>query len=100
MIRKTIRMSVEELPETTVQAVWNSIDLDGNGWIDAGEFGRFFRLGEKPLANTRKKQRDELAQLRKPIPRHAGVVVAAHGPHTAGPVELGPAVHGARGQPA
>ena len=65
MIRKTIKMSTTELPESTIQAVWNSIDLDGNGWIDAGEFGRFFRLGEKPMADTRRKHRDKLAESKR-----------------------------------
>lgn len=47
MIRNHIKMSERQLPEREVQAVWHFIDADGNGWIDAGEFGRFFRQGEQ-----------------------------------------------------
>lgn len=46
MIRHHIRMTERQMPEKKIQSVWHYIDADGNGWIDAGEFGRFFRLGE------------------------------------------------------
>jgi len=53
MIRKTIRMPDTIIPDRQIQAVWHSIDRDGNGWIDAGEFGRFFRQGEKPTKDAK-----------------------------------------------
>lgn len=52
MIRKTIRMPDTIVTDRQIQAVWHSIDRDGNGWIDAGEFGRFFRQGEKPAKDA------------------------------------------------
>ena len=47
MVRNHIKMPPKKLPERDLQAVWHYIDVDGNGWIDAGEFGRFFRQGEQ-----------------------------------------------------
>ena len=48
-IRIHIGIPPAQLPVSRVQAVWHAIDLDGNGWMDVGEFGRFFRLGEVRL---------------------------------------------------
>ena len=62
MIRFICKVPKDKLSDTTILAVWNSIDLDGNGWIDAGEFGRFFRLGEKPMKESRR-----LSQERRSI---------------------------------
>ena len=59
MVRKIMKVPKEKVSETAIQAVWHSIDLDGNGWIDAGEFGRFFRLGEKPVKDSRRKKEEE-----------------------------------------
>ena len=53
MIRVNIKMPASKISDKQVMAVWHSIDLDGNGWIDAGEFGRFFRQGEKPSLERR-----------------------------------------------
>lgn len=67
MIRNKIKVPKEVISETQIQAVWHSIDLDGNGWIDAGEFGRFFRLGEKPeRVRRQKKSADDLARAYVP----------------------------------
>ena len=52
LIRSHMRLSVKDLPEDSIKRVWNAIDLDGNGWMDAGEFGRFFRQGRKPSHET------------------------------------------------
>ena len=56
-IRDSMHLDEYELPEVKVQAVWNSIDLDGNGWIDCAEFGRFFRQGEAAHAPVAKERR-------------------------------------------
>ena len=58
MIRVTIRMPPSKISDQQIMAVWHSIDLDGNGWIDAGEFGRFFRQGEKPNLVLEQKQKE------------------------------------------
>ena len=70
MIRVNIKMPKEVISDDAVRGVWHSIDLDGNGWIDAGEFGRFFRQGEKPMQKTRRrkaeKERQAIAEANKP----------------------------------
>ena len=33
------------LPDTRLFALWLALDVDGSGYIDAGEFGRFMRKG-------------------------------------------------------
>ena len=58
-IRGSMRLDKEMLPEAKVQAVWNSIDMDGNGWIDCAEFGRFFRQGEQAHAPVRESRRQK-----------------------------------------
>ena len=52
-----MRISSEALPEARIAAVWSAIDLDGNGWMDAGEFGRFFRQGAPTAQASAKLQR-------------------------------------------
>ena len=70
LIRKTVKLSEEDLSEKAVSAVWHSIDLDGNGWIDAGEFGRFFRLGEKPYREQRAKMfKEAIAEAKRIEPQ-------------------------------
>ena len=59
MIRNIIKMPPEVISDADIQGVWHSIDLDGNGWIDAGEFGRFFRQGEKPNQERRARKAAE-----------------------------------------
>ena len=59
MIRVTIKMPASKISDRQIMAVWHSIDLDGNGWIDAGEFGRFFRQGEKPNLERRQHEADK-----------------------------------------
>jgi len=53
LIRKRIKLSTQKIPDEQVQAVWHSIDANSNGVIDAGEFGRFFRMGDKPKERRR-----------------------------------------------
>ena len=70
MIRVSIKMPKSKLSDEQIRGVWNSIDLDGNGWIDAGEFGRFFRQGEKPMQEHRQQKADkakkELEEANRP----------------------------------
>ena len=75
-IRDSMGFDEEELPEGKLQAVWNAIDRDGNGWIDAGEFGRFFRAGEAAYApvvaeRRRKKMLQESRALNEEAERLA-----------------------------
>ena len=83
-LRKSMGFDDESLPEVKVQAVWNAIDLDGNGWIDTGEFGRFFRMGEQAhapmIAERRRKKllaeaRDRADEARR-LAEQAGDVEA------------------------
>jgi hypothetical protein len=53
MIRGQMKMPPSLMPERRIQAVWHYMDLDGNGWIDMGEFGRFFRQAERGGAAKR-----------------------------------------------
>ena len=83
-LRKSMGFDEETLPEVKVQAVWNAIDLDGNGWMDTGEFGRFFRMGEQAhapmIAERRRKKllaeaRDRADEARR-LAEQAGDVEA------------------------
>ena len=56
IIRKVIKVTQRQLSDERIQAVWSSIDIDSNGWIDVGEFGRFFRQGEKPKRDVRRQE--------------------------------------------
>ena len=78
LIRKTVKLSEEDLSEKAVSAVWHSIDLDGNGWIDAGEFGRFFRLGEKPYREQRAKMfKEAIAEAKRIEPQEKSLAEVA-----------------------
>ena len=56
MIRCTINVSEKQLREETIRSVWHAIDMDNNGSIDIAEFGRFFRLGDKPMSEARRRE--------------------------------------------
>ena len=43
MVRTDLRLGVAALPETRLLALWKGIDANENGFITAGEFGRFLR---------------------------------------------------------
>lgn len=47
IVRKWLNFSPEKLPMTKLQGLWKALDEDSSGWISAGEFGRFMKLGEK-----------------------------------------------------
>ena len=38
MVRKVLRIPKESLSDKKIMQVWHSMDLDGNGQIDANEF--------------------------------------------------------------
>jgi len=46
MVREELHLTPNILPTSTLQAVWRSLDADASGFIGAGEFGRFMRMGE------------------------------------------------------
>ena len=54
MIRRQMRMPATLMPEARIRAVWHYMDLDCNGWIDIGEFGRFFRQADRTVSAARK----------------------------------------------
>ena len=41
MVRETLKMSVSEMANEELMSVWNYMDSDRSGHVDAGEFGRF-----------------------------------------------------------
>ena len=40
-------LSAEELPDTRLRSLWKALDQDGSGYVTAGEFGQFMRLGAR-----------------------------------------------------
>ena len=46
MVREELALSLKELPERKLMALWLALDEDNSGLITAGEFGAFMRLGE------------------------------------------------------
>lgn len=52
MIRQELKMTVGQLSDEQLKAVWLALDEDNSGLITVGEFGRFMRIGahvhEKP----------------------------------------------------
>jgi Ca2+-binding EF-hand superfamily protein len=51
MIRGQLKMSREKLADARLQALWKSLDTDASGWLSAGEWGRFMKLGEQQAAD-------------------------------------------------
>ena len=56
MIREELKLTRSLLKEERLMSVWRSLDNDASGFISAGEFGRFMRLGEKPKGPTWKEK--------------------------------------------
>jgi len=56
MIRshKGLNLSPYLLPEYMMQALWKAIDEDNSGYISAGEFGKFMRMGTEHSLKHRK----------------------------------------------
>ena len=56
MIRshKGLNLSAYYLPESLIQALWKAIDEDNSGYISAGEFGKFMRIGNEHSLKHRK----------------------------------------------
>ena len=60
MVREELALSLKELPERKLMAIWLALDQDHSGLISAGEFGAFMRLGEG--AATHAPASEDLAQ--------------------------------------
>ena len=50
MARIHLRMPETQVSDTQLQEVWRALDHDNSGFITAGEFGRFMRLGRERCA--------------------------------------------------
>ena len=50
MVRIHLRMPETQVSDTQLQEVWRALDQDNSGYINAGEFGRFMRLGRERCA--------------------------------------------------
>lgn len=46
-VRKRLELSVDELSDAKLLAVWAALDADGSGSLTSGEFGRFMRLATR-----------------------------------------------------
>ena len=42
-VRRELGVRASSLPDGTLGALWNSLDLDGSGFLTFGEFGHFLR---------------------------------------------------------
>ena len=85
MIRREMGLDPEKMPLPTIYGLWRAIDEDGNGFICAGEFGRFMRVANDvaPLdvvAEAKERQRqEEIAQrARKSAMWKASAAQRAH----------------------
>ena len=76
IVRKTIRIGTEQVSKAKLQALWKSLDEDRSGYIDAGEFGRFMKLGQidagvdyldRSSANMQRIQEMRLQKMEKRI---------------------------------
>lgn len=56
MVREQLRASKAELPQARLHALWRALDSDSSGYVDAGELGRFMKLG-KAAAGASSRQR-------------------------------------------
>jgi len=45
IVRRELQLPPSNVPEAVLKAVWIALDKDGSGFISAGEFGHFMRLG-------------------------------------------------------
>ena len=45
LLRDVLKISTSILPLTRLHALWNVLDEDGSGYVDAGELSRFMRIG-------------------------------------------------------
>jgi len=45
MIRNELKVTVNQLSDSALEAIWRALDEDDSGLISAGEFGHFMRLG-------------------------------------------------------
>ena len=52
MVRQGLGLSLKELPERKLMAIWLALDQDNSGLISAGELGAFLRGGTGALAEA------------------------------------------------
>ena len=52
-VRHRLRLSKAQLPDEKIFGLWRALDEDMSGFIDAGEFGRFLKLGAPVLVRAR-----------------------------------------------
>lgn len=85
MVREELKLSPSHEPESELQAVWRSLDADASGYISAGEFGRFMRLGEagngvswrdRLEARNRARAEEVKADLHKRVGRDISVMLS------------------------
>ena len=62
MTRRTLKVPVTAITDRELMAVWRAIDVDGNGYVTAGEFGRFLKT--KGRSEPRVLQRPSRASWR------------------------------------
>ena len=93
MVRGELEMSKAELSEAELRAVWQALDDDKSGFLTAGEFGRFMRIGQvelqrqAPMAGWKERRtarnllagQEVTAELNKEKRHTAGVRAAGEG---------------------
>ena len=63
MVREELLLSPKELPEARLTAAWMTLDGDGSGYLNAGEFGAFMQGRVPP---PRPASRGDPSRLRPP----------------------------------
>ena len=68
MVRTHLSLRPAELPEPQLRRLWKALDEDAEGFITAGEFGRFMKKGEEkaedPMQALREKRLKESAVIK------------------------------------
>ena len=49
-VRQLLQIGADTVPDAVLRSIWRNLDEDGNGFLTAGEFGRFMRKGESAAA--------------------------------------------------
>ena len=83
LIRKELKVPKSEVPEARLHALWQVLDENASGFIDAGELSRFMRIGRPKVGEgSRVKMVLEKKQSRKDVrddqARRSGMRLTQH----------------------
>ena len=62
MVRSELKLSKSQLPESRLWSLWRAIDENENGFICAGEFGRFMRSSTEGQVSAESELQDKIRE--------------------------------------